>query len=130
MWGFICDRHGQALNPIRVVISMRYNFLRPTTVRILAFAATFVSVGLAQDTIPPSPPINLTATAASCGQVNLSWNASTDTGGSGLKAYIISRSDGVSSTVGAPGITFSDTNSLRAATSVTYNVVAQDNAGN
>src|SRR5438094_8362799 len=109
MWGFICDRHGQALNPIRVVISMRYNFLRPTTGRILPFAATFVSVGLAQDTIPPSPPINLTATAARSRQANLSGHASTDTRGSGRKAYTISRRDGMSSTAAAPALSSADT---------------------
>ena len=36
---------------------------------------------------PPTVPTGLTATAASCSQINLSWTASTDTGGSGLKGY-------------------------------------------
>jgi len=53
--------------------------------------------------------IGLTATAASCGQVNLSWNASVDnTGGSGLKGYTITRGDGTNITISAPRTTFSD----------------------
>ena len=38
-------------------------------------------------TIPPSAPVGLTATATSCGQVDLSWNSATDNSGTGLKAY-------------------------------------------
>src|SRR3989442_14415297 len=44
------------------------------------------------DTIPPTPPTGLVATASTCGQVDLAWGASTDNvGGSGLKAYTIYR---------------------------------------
>ena len=69
-------------------------------VRFLALVAALLSsagTSLAQttDLIPPLPPTGLTATVASCGQVDLSWNAATDeAGGSGLKAYIIDRNDG------------------------------------
>src|SRR5713226_3910613 len=69
------------------------------------------------DTIPPSPPIGLIATASSCGQVDLSWGASTDNvGGSGMKAYIIDRSDGVNTAIGAARTTFSDTNYVKSST--------------
>ena len=43
----------------------------------------------AQDTAAPAVPTALTATAVSCSQIDLSWNTSTDTGGSGLKGYKI-----------------------------------------
>src|SRR5712692_9776527 len=83
------------------------------------------------DTIPPTPPTGLVATAATCGEVDLSWGASTDNvGGSGLKAYFINRSDGVNTVIGAARTTFSDTNWVRSSTALTYYLVAQDNAGN
>jgi hypothetical protein len=83
------------------------------------------------DTIPPSSPIGLTGTATTCGQVDLSWGASKDNlGGSGLKAYTIYRNDGVNTSIGAARTSFSDTNRVGAATTLTYYVVAQDNAGN
>jgi len=77
-------------------------------------------------------PNGFTATAASCGQVDLSWNASMDTGGSGLKAYTIYRNDGVDTTIsiGSARTTFSDTNYLKSSTTMTYYVVAKDSAGN
>src|SRR5262252_89739 len=83
------------------------------------------------DTIPPTPPTGLVATASSCGQVDLSWGASADNvGGSGLKAYTVYRNDGVNTSIGAARTSFSDTNWVRSATTLTYYVVAQDNAGN
>jgi hypothetical protein len=98
----------------------------------LLFTVCAGSIGLAQttDQIPPTPPTALVATASSCGQVDLSWGASTDTGGSGLRAYTIYRTDGVNTSIGAVRTTFSDTNFVRSATTLTYYVVAQDNAGN
>ncbi|MBI2816205.1 MAG: hypothetical protein HYX72_04635 [Acidobacteria bacterium] len=93
----------------------------------------------AADTIPPSVPTNLVGTVATCGQVNLSWNASTDeVGGSGLKAYIITRNDPngelfrqvTQVPIGADRISFSDTNYTRSSATLTYTVAAQDYAGN
>jgi Ig-like domain-containing protein/SdrD B-like protein len=81
-------------------------------------------------TTVPTVPTGLVATASTCGQVDLSWGASTDSGGPGLKAYVINRSDGVNTTIGAARTTFSDTNWVRSSTTLTYYVVAQDNAGN
>jgi hypothetical protein len=88
-------------------------------------------VVVAQDSIPPSVPTNLIATAATCGQVNLSWNASVDnTGGSGTKAYIVSRTYGPNTTIGSARTAFSDTNYVPSSTALTYTVAAMDNAGN
>src|SRR5436190_17933234 len=100
-------------------------------VRSLALAISFISLAFAQDLIPPSAPTGLIATAATCGQVNLSWNASVDnTGGAGMKAYIINRTYGPSITIGSGRTTFSDTNYVSSSTTLTYNVMAMDNAGN
>ena len=46
------------------------------------------------DTIPPTDPTGLTATAVSSSQINLAWTASTDSGGSGLAGYHVERCQG------------------------------------
>jgi len=80
--------------------------------------------------LPPSAPTGLTATVTSCGQVSLSWNASTDSGGSGISAYVINRSDNIRTTIDAARTTFSDTMRVKSATVLSYTVTAKDNAGN
>src|SRR5947209_12254114 len=124
---------------IQEAMAKRYTKRKDTMrVRFLALVAALLSsagTSFAQttDLIPPLPPTGRTATVASCGQVDLSWNAATDeAGGSGLKAYIIDRNDGTIAEVaiGAVPTTFSDTNYVRSSTTLTYTVVAQDNAGN
>src|SRR5262245_23256170 len=50
-----------------------------------------LTVNILADTTAPSIPTGLTATVASCSQINLSWTASTDTGGSGLAGYKVYR---------------------------------------
>jgi Big-like domain-containing protein/fibronectin type III domain protein/calcineurin-like phosphoesterase family protein len=78
------------------------------------------------DTTPPSQPQNLTATALSQGQVQLSWDASTDN--VGVTAYDIYR-DGTLLTSSAPPAGYLD-QSVRPATTYSYYVVARDAAGN
>jgi hypothetical protein len=93
----------------------------------------------ASDVIPPSPPSALTGAAASCGQVNLSWNAAQDDpGGAGLKSYVITRNDPngelfrqvLEVSIGADRITFADTNYVRSSATLNYTVAAEDYAGN
>jgi len=86
------------------------------------------------DTTPPSTVSGLTATAASSSQINLSWAAATDTGGSGLAGYKIERCSGAGCTAFAQiatstTTTYSNT-ALTAATSYSYRVRAYDVAGN
>ena len=77
----------------------------------------------------PTVPAGLTATAASCSQINLSWTASTDTGGSGLKGYNVYRNGVFLKQVLAPATSTSDTG-LTASASYSYTVLAIDNANN
>jgi len=81
------------------------------------------------DTIAPSTPTALTAVAASGTSINLSWGASSDTGGSGLAGYEIFRNGG-----GTPIATTTSTSftnqSLQPATTYSYTVKAYDHAGN
>ena len=87
----------------------------------------------AGDSTPPSAPTNLAGMGAK-GKVSLSWQASSDTGGSGLAGYEIYRSP-----TGASGsfvkiattssISYMDTG-LERRTTYWYRVVALDGAGN
>jgi hypothetical protein len=81
---------------------------------------------------PPTTPTNLTATAVSGSQINLSWTASTDD--VGVTGYLIEDCAGVGCNVFArvltvPGTTYSVTG-LTANTSYTFQVKATDAAGN
>ena len=115
---------------VRAILSWGIWFLALVAALLSSAGTSFAQT---TDLIPPLPPTGLTATVATCGQLDLSWNASTDeVGGSGLKAYIINRNDGVLTTVaiGAVRTTFSDTNYVKSSTTLTYYVIAQENAGN
>src|SRR5437016_7616484 len=83
----------------------------------------------------PSPPTNLTATTASPSQINLSWTAPSNNGGSAITGYEIERStDGgtnwssIQSNTGSTSTAYSDTG-LVASTSYTYQVSAINVAG-
>src|SRR6185436_6675456 len=80
----------------------------------------------------PSAPTNLTATAASSSQVNLSWTGSTDN--VAVTGYRVERCQGAGCTtftqIGTPtGTTYNDTG-LSAGTLYRYRVRAADAAGN
>src|SRR5207245_2277868 len=79
------------------------------------------------DTTAPSVPTGLTASAASCSQINLSWNASTDTGGSGLGGYQVYRNGSFLKTVTT---TSTRDTGLSPATSSSDTVLADDDAAN
>ena len=77
------------------------------------------------DTIAPTVPQNLVATAVSTTQVNLTWSASTDSGGAGLAGYRVLRGGAQIATTVVPS--YGDTG-LTASTAYTYTVRAYDNA--
>jgi chitodextrinase len=93
-----------------------------------AWTVTPVSVTTppALDTIPPSVPTGLTATAVSSAQINLSWAASTDN--VGVTGYRVYRAGTLLATLGAVS-TYQNTG-LAASTSYSYTVQAVDAAGN
>jgi Bacterial Ig domain len=62
----------------------------------------------AADTTAPTVPGGLSASAHGSSRVDLSWNASTDTGGSGLAGYRIYRNGGSSPVATVSGRTYSD----------------------
>lgn len=82
-------------------------------------------IGGSPDTTPPSTPKNLTASAVSSFQINLSWDSSTDNVGvAGYKIYRDGTQIATSQT-----ISYQDTN-LVPETTYSYAVAAYDAAGN
>ena len=79
---------------------------------------------VAADTVPPTVPTGLVATALSDTQISLSWNASSDPG-SGVKLYNVYRGGGFLGT--SLTTSFTDTN-LNPNTIYSYTVSATDNA--
>jgi C1A family cysteine protease/fibronectin type 3 domain-containing protein len=86
------------------------------------------------DTTPPTAPSNLRAQAVSSSEIDLNWDASIDSGGSGLAGYAIERrklGENFSeiARVGSDTTSYKDTG-LSANTTYEYRVRAYDNAGN
>lgn len=95
-------------------------------------SAITVTVSNTLDTTAPTAPANLTATAVSSSQINLSWTASTDN--VGVTGYRVERCQGSTCTnfaqVGTPASnSFNDTG-LTANTTYRYQVRAVDAANN
>ncbi len=95
--------------------------------------ASVTTQATSSDTIKPTVPTGLIVTAPACGVLTVSWTASTDTGGSGLRGYKIYRSGSYYTQTLQPasGGTVSITDSgLREALFYSYEISAIDNAGN
>ena len=98
-----------------------------------AYSNTASATTTAPDTQPPTAPSNLTATAASTTQINLSWTASTDN--VGVTGYKVEQCQGASCSnfaqVGTTtGATTYSATGLTTNTSYSYRVRATDAAGN
>lgn len=106
-----------------------YDKSDPTEYSAASSSANVVTPKVA-DTTPPSQPTNLTATAVSSSQVNLSWTASTDN--VGVADYTVWRSTGTSAATKIATVTttsYGSTN-LSPSTSYSYYIEAVDAAGN
>jgi len=82
------------------------------------------SVSTAADSIPPSAPTTVTASAVSSGEVSLSWSAVSDSNFP-VGSYKIYRNSTLLTTVNAPTTSYNDT-TVSANTSYTYAVSAVD----
>lgn len=81
------------------------------------------------DITAPTVPTGVSAIASSCSQTSVSWNASTDIGGSGLQGYNVYRNGGLFTTIFAPSTSVADSG-LMASIMYSYTVSAFDQAGN
>jgi chitodextrinase len=79
------------------------------------------------DTTPPSQPANLSASAISSSQINLSWSASSDN--IGVASYDIYRNNTKIASVAGSSTSFGDAG-LSASTTYSYFVIAKDATGN
>src|SRR5213592_3647989 len=99
----------------------------PWVMQMVAFRTPLGSVA------PPTAPGNLTATAAGPVQINLSWTASTETGGT-ITQYLIERCTGATCSnflqVGTSATTTFNDTGLTASTSYNYRVRATDASNN
>jgi len=95
--------------------------------QMVAFRATGGTGGTT-----PTAPTNLTATSADPTQINLSWTASTETGGT-IANYLIDRCSGAGcnnfAQVGTSATTTFNDTGLASSTSYTYRVRATDSSG-
>jgi chitodextrinase len=96
-------------------------------VSITTLAATTTPPVPPVDTQAPSVPQGLAASSVTASAATLSWNASTDTGGSGLAGYYLYRNGSKIATLTGTSYTNSG---LSASTSYIYTVKAYDKAGN
>lgn len=110
------------------------NWLDPTSSGVSTINGYRPGGGGGGDTTPPTTPGGLAATATSSSAISLSWNASSDSGGSGLSGYRIERCTGSScssySQIGTSSSTSYSDSGLSAATTYRYRVRAVDGAGN
>ena len=100
-----------------------YDSSSPTPFNSLPSQAVVITTGL-------TAPTNVTATASSPTQVNLTWNASSDAGGTGLAGYTIERTGGgivVDVATVAPTATSYQDLTVTPKASYSYRVIAIDN---
>lgn len=95
---------------------------------VLMCAPAFPAV-VSSDSLPPSQPGTPVGTAASTSQINWTWTASTDTGGSGLSGYRVYVDGAVTPTATVTTNSYSSTGHS-AGTTHTLRVEAFDGAGN
>lgn len=97
----------------------------------LSSYSTIASVGTPVPTL--TTPSNLTATAVSSTQINLTWTASTEIGGT-ISGYILQKCPGAGcqafGTIGGPTTTSFNDTGLTPSTSYSYVVAATDALGN
>src|SRR5437879_3781779 len=113
---------------------LQRNLLTGTFVFLLLSSFGILAIPASAQLVP-SPPTNLTATTASSSQINLSWTAPSNNGGSAITGYEIERStDGgtnwstIQSNTGSTSTTYSDTG-LAPSTTYTYQVSSINSVG-
>ena len=91
--------------------------------------AVLTAAKVLEDTTPPTQPTGIAASVKSYSQIDLSWSASTDSGGSGLTNYKIYRDGVLINTISSANLNYADVG-LSAGKSYSYKVSAVDGKGN
>ena len=119
--------HSQGLSGLSPSTLYNYCVKSKDAAGNMATSANFTfTTPAAADTTAPTTPSNLTASAVSSSQINLSWGASSDN--VGVAGYRIYRAGSLIATVG--NVTSYSNTGLFASTSYSYQVTAIDAAGN
>lgn len=90
-------------------------------------ASDIIDIYYVNDQSPPSKPQNLRVSLISLDEAILSWDASTDTGGSGFKDYVVYRNSTLLTNTSFTSLLDKE---LKPGTLYCYAVTATDNAGN
>ncbi len=85
---------------------------------------------MSADTSAPTVPGTLRTTSVTSTQIDLAWDASTDTGGSGMAGYRVYRDESLVSGTGVVAATVYASSGLAAGRSYAFTVRAVDGAGN
>jgi hypothetical protein len=127
-----------AFNDTGLTASTSYSYRIRATDAASNFSAYSNTATAATPASTPTAPASLTATPAGPVQINLSWTASTETGGT-ISNYLIERCSGINcgntpsnfAQVGSSTTTgYNDTSNLLGSTSYSYRVRAMDAANN
>ncbi len=118
---------GQVYHFLKVTVNGTNVNVTPINSLGQSFDVQNYSFSSGSETSAPTVPANLTASAASGTQVNLSWSASSDN--TGVRGYGIYRNGTLVATVDKGTLVYSDTK-LTPSTSYSYRVDAFDGSGN
>ncbi len=127
-WNFGDGTTGNTQNPTHLYATAG-TFTVSLTVSgpVGASTSTRTNYIVVRDDLAPSAPAGVMAKAISTSQIDVSWNASADAGGSGVAGYVVRR-DGAP--VGSTAATSFSDGSLPAGIEFCYEVAAFDHAGN
>ncbi|MBI2669679.1 MAG: hypothetical protein HYX20_00820 [Candidatus Yanofskybacteria bacterium] len=117
--------HSQTISGLSASTLWHYRVKSKDSSGNLATSGDFTFTTTAPDTVAPSVPTSLSATAVSSSQINLSWTASTDN--VGVTGYGIFRNG---SEIATSATNFFSNTGLTPSTTYTYTVSARDASGN
>jgi chitodextrinase len=137
--GYVVSRNGTAVATLGAATSYRDTTVRPGT----SYSYTVAAFDFARNTSassapaavttpadsPPSVPGNVSATAVSSSEVDVSWTASTDSDATGVAGYVVTRGGATLATLGPTATSYADT-SVSPSTTYSYQVTAFDTAQN
>lgn len=117
----------QVYHFIRVTVNGTHVTVAPTDSQGDQFDVQSYDFSAGSDSLAPTVPGKLSASAAGGTQINLNWSASSDD--TAVRGYDVYRNGMLISTTQAPTLSYSDT-ALTPATTYTYTVDAFDGSGN